>query len=104
MTRSRVIFVLTVAVALCIVSTGLIDNWIASRLAGLPTLEPLVVIITPTQPAATVTPFPTGTPPPTLAPLPTATRGPVYSPAATALPVPTVLSVEARVGEFSPVS
>ena len=105
MNRSRVIFILIIGVALCIVAAGAIGNEIGNFLQRLPTPIAETVVVFVTQPVPTATPFPTDTPLPTLAPLPTATPGSaVRAPGATAAPVPTAARLDARVGQFSPVA
>jgi Protein of unknown function (DUF3426) len=104
MNRSRIIFFGIIAVALCIVAAGVIGNRTAAFLSRLPTSMPETVVVIATQPAPTVTPFPTDTPPPTLAPLSTATPGLIRGPDATAVLVPTPSRLEARPGQFSSAS
>ena len=108
MNRSRVVFFVIIAIALCIVALGAIgaagDRWVAywRRISALPAET---VVVTLARPEPTVTPFPTDTPRPTLLlPLPTVTPGPIRPPEATTLPVPTPLKLEAQVGSFSPIS
>jgi hypothetical protein len=104
MNRSRVVFFIIIAVALCIVAAGVIGNGTAAFLNRLPTPVSETVVVIATRPPPTVTPFPTDTPPPTLAPLPTATPGPIHGPDATSVLVPTPARLEARPGQFSPVA
>ena len=106
MNRSRVVFFVIIAIALCIVALGAIGaagDWWAARWRRISALPIETVVVTLAQPEPTLTPFPTDTPRPTLLPLPTVTPGPIRPPEATTLPVPTPPKLEAQVGAFSPI-
>ena len=106
MNRSRVVFFVIIAIALCIVALGAIGaagNWWEARWRRISALPIETVVVTLAQPEPTLTPFPTDTPRPTLLPLPTVTPGPIRPPEATTLPVPTPPKLEAQVGAFSPI-